>query len=913
MRSRLASLVAAALIASLVTPVRAGGPTGDEREGGFLASANGAPGTNGSTGAGAGGVQPEPASGFTDTTVITNLTAPTAVRFAADGRVLVAEKRGKVLLYQSLGAAPTVALDIRPKVHDYWDRGLLGMALDPAFVSNGRIYVLYTYDHILGSATPAPRWGDGCPSPPGGTLDGCVVSARLSRFTLTNGVAGTEHVLVEDWCQQFPSHSIGDLAFGPDGYLYASGGEGATPWAADWGQHGGSAGSPVPANPCGDPPGGIGVANTRPSGRGGGLRSQSLGRPSGEPVVLNGTIIRVDPSTGAAAPGNPLAGHASANARKVVAYGLRNPFRITFRPGANELWIGDVGWNRREEIERLVTPSAGPVENFGWPCYEGVQQRSGYTGLTQCIDLYAAGAAAVTAPFFTYQHGVEVIPGDACPTANGSVISGVSFYTGGGYPARFTDALVFTDYNRKCIWAMKATDGLPDPARLELLVRNAANPVDLRAGPGGDLFYVDHQNGSIRRIRYSAGNAPPAAAMTATPSTGLAPLEVEFDGRLSADSDPGDHLTYAWDFTDDGSVDATTPTASFEYTTPAVFTVRLTVTDEHGASSSATRQIVADGSAPIPRIDTPEETLEWAVGDEIPFSGSATDGEGSPLPASALTWTLTLLHCTDVSSCHPHVVETRDGVAGGSFDAPDHSWPSSLVVGLTATNAGVESQATVRVEPVSVTLAFTTSPNGLALAINESTLSGTAGDPVIMSTVIVGSSIGLAAPSPQVLDGIRRTFSRWSDGSTAASRNVLAPADPWSTPLGAIFRSTSADLSLEQTGVLSASGRSIGWKVVVRNRDGGIRARDLRVRVDLPAKVGPPTFDAPGWTCRYRAARHRAVCDLDSLAVGTKGVIRFRTPLLRDGEKARAVAWVVSETRDVSLANNTDTTRVPLP
>ena len=465
-RARLVLLVALLLISSVVAPVRAGDPVGPEKPGRFLGEAQGSTGSAGTA--------PVPAAGFTDTVALSGITAPTAVRFAPDGRVLVAEKRGKVLLFPSLGAAPTVALDIRTNVHNYWDRGLLGLALDPAFPSNGRIYVLYTYDHILGSATPAPRWGDGCPSPPGGTIDGCVVSARLSRFTLTNGVAGPEHVLVEAWCQQFPSHSIGDLAFGPDGYLYASGGEGAVPWAADYGQYGGSEGSPVPPNPCGDPPGGVGVANTSPSGRGGALRSQSLGRPAGEPVVLNGTIIRIDPVTGAAAPGNPLAGHGSANARRIVAYGLRNPFRFAVRPGTSELWIGDVGWNRAEEIDRLSAPLSSPVENHGWPCYEGTQQRSGYTGLTQCIDLYADGASAVAAPFFRYQHAVSVIPGDGCPTDIGSVISGVAFYGGGSYPARFTDALFFADHSRRCIWAMRATGGLPDPTKLELLVRDAS-------------------------------------------------------------------------------------------------------------------------------------------------------------------------------------------------------------------------------------------------------------------------------------------------------------------------------------------------------------------------------------------------------------------------------------------------------
>jgi glucose/arabinose dehydrogenase len=173
--------------------------------------------------------------GFQETAAFTGLVNPTSVRFAADGRVFVAEKRGRVLVYDSLAdPTPSVLLDVSTAVHDFWDRGLLGMALDPQFTS-GRpfVYVLYTYDKDPSSPT-VPRWGDGCPTPPGATADGCVVSGRLSRISPD----GTETPLITDWCQQYPSHSIGDLAFGPDGALYLSAGDGASFNFADYGQDG---------------------------------------------------------------------------------------------------------------------------------------------------------------------------------------------------------------------------------------------------------------------------------------------------------------------------------------------------------------------------------------------------------------------------------------------------------------------------------------------------------------------------------------------------------------------------------------------------------------------------------------------------------------------------------------------------
>ena len=105
-------------------------------------------------------------------------------------------------------------------------------------------------------------------------------------------------MLIEDWCQQYPSHSIGSLAFGADGALYVSGGDGASFNFVDYGQDG------APVNPCGDPPGGVGAMLTPPTAEGGALRSQDL-RTTGDPTGLNGAILRVDPATGAGAPRQP--------------------------------------------------------------------------------------------------------------------------------------------------------------------------------------------------------------------------------------------------------------------------------------------------------------------------------------------------------------------------------------------------------------------------------------------------------------------------------------------------------------------------------------------------------------------------------------------------------------------------------
>ncbi len=148
-------------------------------------------------------------------------------------------------------------------------------------------------------------------------------------------------------------------------------------------------------------------------------RGSGGAQPPPDPVTLDGAILRLDPTTGAAMAGNPNAASPDANARRIVAYGHRNPFRFTFRPGTNELWIGDVGWTpgRRSTSSRTRRPASS---NDGWPCYEGAGRQPRYDSLNLgiCENLYAAGAGAVNAPYFALQplvgrrHGRDVPDGE---------------------------------------------------------------------------------------------------------------------------------------------------------------------------------------------------------------------------------------------------------------------------------------------------------------------------------------------------------------------------------------------------------------------------------------------------------------------------------------------------------------------
>ena len=188
-------------------------------------------------------------TGFTDAETLTGLTHPTVVQFAPDGRVFVAEKRGtdqglrQPVRHDARRSSPTCGR----QVDDYWDRGLLGMALPPNFPTNPYVYVLYTYDAPIGGTAPSleRRLPDAARTDHR-RLRRRAAGCRGSRRAATSA-PGPSRCSSTTGASSIPSHSIGTVAFGPDGALYVSGGDGASFDVADYGQTGGSL--PAPRRP----------------------------------------------------------------------------------------------------------------------------------------------------------------------------------------------------------------------------------------------------------------------------------------------------------------------------------------------------------------------------------------------------------------------------------------------------------------------------------------------------------------------------------------------------------------------------------------------------------------------------------------------------------------------------------------
>ena len=723
-------------------------------------------------------------SGFTDKVAIGGLAEPTSVAFAPDGTAFIGLKTGLVKSFDyDAGtrqfepfANHTNFADLSTNVHNYWDRGLTGVAVDPQFPVRPYVYVNYAYNRDPRDNPPqVPKWFevnpaeqyDGCPQPAASpSTTGCLTMVRVSRLTAVMGPQGwemqpgSETQLVAGACFQFPSHASGGLRIGPDGFLYASIGDGASFDFEDFGQ----VNNPCPGDPVDE---------------GGSLRSQDL-RTGGDALGINGSIIRIHPDTGLAADGS------DDNAKRMVAFGQRNPWRLTFRPGTTELWSADVGGSAWEEINRLDVDGLSAPVNRGWPCYEGTPggsaRHAGWDALNKpiCENLYAAGLGAVQAPYFGYEtRGPPLTPGEQCESST-SAASGVTFGpTTSNWPAAYQGALFFSDYARACVWRLgKKPNGDPDPASIVPFVQEASTPVELVAGPQGDLFYVDYGlddtgvpepgAGGIHRIAYL--DPAPVAVLTADRISG--PLSATYTFSAVGSTDPnGRPLTYTWDLDGNGSYETSTgatPTAQKTYAAPVNVTVGLKATNNVGQFGTASLTVYPGNDPPQVTAMSPADSLRWRVGQKVAFSAAGTDPQDGALGAGAFDWALSIRHCPDV--CHTHPLGQFPDQPAGSFRTPDHEFPSHLLLTLTLTDSrGMPVRRTIRLNPKNVKVTFATMPVRLKL-----TAAGTAAKAPFAKRFIVRSRFIVSAPKLQRRQGVVYKFRKWSDQGKP-SHEVVAP------------------------------------------------------------------------------------------------------------------------------------------
>ncbi len=300
----------------------------------------------------------------------TGLNNPVALQHAGDDRMFAVEKGGTIRIINANGSViSTPFLNVTSMVTDQNEQGLLGLAFHPDYSNNGYFYVYYT------------------------DLQG---DSQLDRYTVSgnpNLADPTSRLNLLSITQPGTIHNGGCINFGPDGYLYIATGD----------------------------------------GQGGGDPNMNAQNTS----LLLGKILRLDVDNPGGANNygipadNPFAG-VPGNAEEIWAYGLRNPWKFSFDAVTGDLWLGDVGNNRFEEVNMISSTTAGA--NFGWRCYEGFEE---------FITTNCDPPGTMTFPVFVYEHVMS----------NCNAITAGYVYRGTDYP-QMQGLFFFADYCRTYIWSL---------------------------------------------------------------------------------------------------------------------------------------------------------------------------------------------------------------------------------------------------------------------------------------------------------------------------------------------------------------------------------------------------------------------------------------------------------------------------
>ena len=326
-------------------------------------------------------------------------------------RFFVVEQGGGIKVFanaESVSSSSTF-LDIKSKVRSGGERGLLGLAFHPDFKTNGYFFVNYT------SGTPLK-----------------TVIARYKATSTTQADPASEAVLFT-FNQPYDNHNGGSMQFGRDGYLYIATGDG------------GSGGDPQ-------------------------NNAQNLKSHLGKilRVDVNGTAkgnygIPVD---------NPFVAGTTGNLPEIYAYGLRNPWRISFDMGGDRLFAGDVGQNEREEVD-IITKGG----NYGWRIKEGVDC---YSPSSNC------NAQGLIEPVHDYSQD-----------AGDRSITGGYVYRGTAIPA-LAGKYIYGDYISGRIWALEL-DGNTRKSNT-LLMEGKGNISSFGQDVRGEVYYLNYGEGKVMKV-----------------------------------------------------------------------------------------------------------------------------------------------------------------------------------------------------------------------------------------------------------------------------------------------------------------------------------------------------------------------------------------------------------------------------
>ncbi|HEX2602270.1 MAG TPA: ThuA domain-containing protein [Gemmatimonadaceae bacterium] len=567
---------------------------------------------------------------FTRVVLADKLDEPVELAVLPDMRVLFIERHGYVNLYKpSTGKVTRIATI--PVSNNYADGsraedGLLGLALDPHFASNGWVYMYY--------------------SPAGARSENVLARFHMAGDELH---MASKQILLEIPTQRLQCcHTGGSITFDSKGNLYLSTGDNSNPFASGY--------APIDERP--------------------GRMPWDAQKSSGNTNDLRGKIIRIHPEangTYTIPAGNLFPPGTPKTRPEIYTMGHRNPYRISVDSHTGFLYWGDVGPDANVDSvgrgprgydEVNQARSAG---NYGWPYFVGnnyaynkvtwidsahviagdkfdpahpVNRSPNNTGLN---DLPPARPAFIWYPYAA-SPDFPIVGSGGRAAAAGPVFHRDDFRGAERpFPQYYDGKLFIYEFMRHWIMAVTmAPNG--DFVSMERFMPDAkfSAPIEMEFAPNGDMYLLEYgtawfqgnPDARLVRVEYNAGNRKPIVAAAVDQHAGALPLRVKLSSAGTLDLDE-DSLRYAWTITDrNGRVVRRLSGAnpSFTITQPGTYTASLTATDTHGASATARVPIAAGNEPPTVGVNVVDGNRTFFFpGVPVHYSVSVSDREDGSL------------------------------------------------------------------------------------------------------------------------------------------------------------------------------------------------------------------------------------------------------------------------------------------
>ena len=696
--------------------------------------------------------------------------------------------RDGVVRYTDVNGNTKVAMSLQVYTHD--EEGLQSIKADPNFATNRWVYMYYA-PPLSTPGGDAPATGTAAQFAP---FNG---SNKLGRFTVrddyTIDPASLVTILDVPTSRGQCCHVGGDIDFDAAGNLYLSTGDDTNPFDS-----GGSA--PIDER-----------ADRNPA-----FDAQRTASNSND---LRGKVLRIKPGAtgGYTIPAGNMFAPGTPNTKpEVYAMGFRNPFRMSVDKATGVVYLGDYGPDGGADpnrgpagtvaFERITAPGF-----FGWPyCSNYNTPYHEYTfpsgpslGLFNC-----AGGPTNNSRNNT---GITTLPpsqtawlpyggaGPWRPELGGGGPMGGPVYNFN--PALVSDVKFPASYNGKAFlgeftsrWIKAATINANGTAgAIDPIPWSGTAIMDMEFGPDGALYVLDYgttwfggdANSAVYRIEYNnGGNRAPIAQATANPSTGAAPLTVQFSSAGSNDPD-GDAITYAWDFTSNGSTDSTAANPTFTYAANGEYTATLTVRDTGGRISTAS--VVVGVGRPGIQIVIPGNGTVFQFGDLVPYEIRVTDPNVGTVDCNRVVVNYVLGH-----DSHGHPITSKNGCTGsiqttvdGEHDAAANIFGVLAAVYTPPTGTAVQAQHVL--QPRTRQAEHYSTMNGVQIAAKASAHGGNAvgyienGDWISFTPYNLTGVTGFKARVASAGVGGTLTVRVGSPTGTVVSTVPVAPTGGWET------------------------------------------------------------------------------------------------------------------------------------